>query len=677
MRNTLSSRRAIAALFSILVVALFASSANATPFGYFDSCTPSSVNAASTISGKGWAADPSTGAPVQRVEIRVDGTTVLNATLGSQRQDVVNAFGRSDYLNSGWTFSYSASGLSAGTHTFSAWAFTSSGSAQLSGTFSVTAAAPTPPLGYFDNCQPYSATPSSTMTGNGWAADQVFGAPVQRVEIRVDGVRVVNATLGAQRQDVANYYGRSDYLNSGWTFSWPVTGLSSGTHIFSAWAFNNSGQSAQLNLTYSITVSGGNSAPTSSLSSSSNSITLGQSITLTSTITDPDGNLSNQAVDISTDGTNYNSGWNNWSGQTAWNVSGGSATNTITYTPPSAGTYYFRSRGQDTAGLLSPFVYQTVTVSSVNHSPVTTISASASSSINGNSNSGSPPMLSVASGQTFTITSVTTDQDSNLITQQFDLSTDGGATWSLANSGNGRLWSGPATGSNTLSKLFGLGDGTYRFRAQGQDSAGAYSTYQYVDVRIGNAPAITTQPTSQTVSQGATVTFTVAASGSTPLSYQWRKNGTAISGATNTSLSLTNVQSTDAATYSCYVSNFVGSTTSNGATLTVNAPPPPPPAAPVITSPTTATGTAGSSFSYWITASNSPSSYSASGLPNGLSVNSTSGQISGTPAVAGTYPVTISATNAGGTGSATLTLNVGGATATPLPLGLNVHRPGN
>jgi hypothetical protein len=99
-----------------------------------------------------------------------------------------------------------------------------------------------------------------------------------------------------------------------------------------------------------------------------------------------------------------------------------------------------------------------------------------------------------------------------------------------------------------------------------------------------------------------------------------------------------------------------GGGTSNAQTFTINPP------APVITSPTTATGQVGVAFSYTITASNSPTSYNATGLPSGLTVNTSTGLISGTPAVgtdAGSpYSVTISATNAGGTGSATLTLTI-------------------
>ena len=73
-------------------------------------------------------------------------------------------------------------------------------------------------------------------------------------------------------------------------------------------------------------------------------------------------------------------------------------------------------------------------------------------------------------------------------------------------------------------------------------------------------------------------------------------------------------------------------------------------AAPVITSATFASGTVGSAFSYQTTASNSPTSFGATGLPAGLSVNA-AGLISGTPAAPGTTVAMLSATNSGGTGN--------------------------
>lgn len=77
---------------------------------------------------------------------------------------------------------------------------------------------------------------------------------------------------------------------------------------------------------------------------------------------------------------------------------------------------------------------------------------------------------------------------------------------------------------------------------------------------------------------------------------------------------------------------------------------------PVITSANTASGTSGQPFSYFITASSSPSSYGATGLPAGLTVNASTGEISGTFAGGGTSNATISATNASGTGSQVLTI---------------------
>ncbi len=70
----------------------------------------------------------------------------------------------------------------------------------------------------------------------------------------------------------------------------------------------------------------------------------------------------------------------------------------------------------------------------------------------------------------------------------------------------------------------------------------------------------------------------------------------------------------------------------------------------------TASGTVGVAFSFQIAASNSPTSFMASGLPDGLSLDTAKGVISGAPTAAGNYSVTIGSSNAGGAASATLTL---------------------
>src|SRR5262245_43401813 len=99
------------------------------------------------------------------------------------------------------------------------------------------------------------------------------------------------------------------------------------------------------------------------------------------------------------------------------------------------------------------------------------------------------------------------------------------------------------------------------------------------------APAITEQPKDVTGSVGGSVSFTVVATGSAPLSYQWQKmgsltwmnlpDGNGVSGATTDTLILSGIDTNDAAQYRVIVTNAAGSATSNAATLTVTTNQPP------------------------------------------------------------------------------------------------------
>jgi hypothetical protein len=128
------------------------------------------------------------------------------------------------------------------------------------------------------------------------------------------------------------------------------------------------------------------------------------------------------------------------------------------------------------------------------------------------------------------------------------------------------------------------GGTTYRFSVDGfnsNDGSGADNAGITLNLAFnsvgGTLPSITTQPANVTVNSGASASFTVAATGTEPFSYQWQLGGTAISGATSASYSIASATSAHAGNYSVVVTNAAGSVTSNTATLTVNTPAPPPP----------------------------------------------------------------------------------------------------
>lgn len=85
----------------------------------------------------------------------------------------------------------------------------------------------------------------------------------------------------------------------------------------------------------------------------------------------------------------------------------------------------------------------------------------------------------------------------------------------------------------------------------------------------GTAPAITTPPRSQRRVPGTNAVFTVTATGTAPLSYQWRKAATNLSGQTNSSLSFSNCSPADAGSFVVVVTNGFGSITSSPANLLI------------------------------------------------------------------------------------------------------------
>lgn len=118
--------------------------------------------------------------------------------------------------------------------------------------------------------------------------------------------------------------------------------------------------------------------------------------------------------------------------------------------------------------------------------------------------------------------------------------------------------------------------GEYTIFVQGVGSGGRGPQepirFSIVDSSPPELPTITRQPESQTVLAGGSVTFTAAASGTPTPTLQWRRDGQTIAGATNATLTVTNVRATDAGVYSVVATNPGGSQLSSAATLTVIAP---------------------------------------------------------------------------------------------------------
>jgi len=149
------------------------------------------------------------------------------------------------------------------------------------------------------------------------------------------------------------------------------------------------------------------------------------------------------------------------------------------------------------------------------------------------------------------------------------------------------------------------------------------------------APGFASQPASQTVTAGQTAMFSVMATGTSPITYQWQKNNANISGATATSYTTpTTVSGDNGATFRVVVTNSAGSATSNSATLTVTASPVGP---SITTQPANQTVTAGQTATFSVVAAGtSPLTYQW---------QKNNANISGATSASYTTPATVSGDN--------------------------------
>lgn len=172
---------------------------------------------------------------------------------------------------------------------------------------------------------------------------------------------------------------------------------------------------------------------------------------------------------------------------------------------------------------------------------------------------------------------------------------------------------------------------------------------------------------SATALVGQTVTISVTADGTTPFTYQWFLNGTAVSGATANPLVITNAQVTAAGTYTVSVTNSAGSATSNNAVLTMLAPP------VITTQPVSLVRAVGTAASFTVVATGNPAptyQWTKNGVTISGATNATYSIASVATTDAGIYACVVTSTV--GTGATAVSSSVTSANAT---LTVNVVAP--
>jgi hypothetical protein len=255
--------------------------------------------------------------------------------------------------------------------------------------------------------------------------------------------------------------------------------------------------------------------------------------------------------------------------------------------------------------------------------------------------------------------SITTQPASKTVTvgqtATFTVTATGTATLTYQWQKDGTAISGATSASYTTSATTTSDNGA-QFTVTVTNSLGNV-TSNAATLTVNAPPAITTQPTGQTVTVGQSATFTVTATGTATLTYQWKKNGSAISGATSASYTTPATTNSDSgAQFTVTVTNSVGNVTSNAATLTVNAPP------TITTQPASQTVTAGQTATFTVTATGT-ATLTYQWKKNGAAIIGASSASYTTPATTnsdGGAQFTVTVTNSVGnatSNAATLTVN--------------------
>ncbi|MGA7794823.1 MAG: immunoglobulin domain-containing protein, partial [Candidatus Acidiferrales bacterium] len=242
------------------------------------------------------------------------------------------------------------------------------------------------------------------------------------------------------------------------------------------------------------------------------------------------------------------------------------------------------------------------------------------------------------------------------------------ATFSVVASGSGTLtyqWKkggtaiGGATAASYTTPATTSGESGTQFTVVVTDSTGSVTSNPATLTVTASAvaPSITAQPANKTVTAGQTATFSVTATGTAPLTYQWKKNGTVIGGAASASYTTPATAASDNnAQFTVTVTNSVSSATSNAATLTVDVPP------SITTQPANRTVNAGQTATFSVVATGT-GTLTYQWKKNGAAIGGAAAASYTTPATAASdngasFTVTVTATSGSVTSNAaTLTVN--------------------
>ncbi len=257
---------------------------------------------------------------------------------------------------------------------------------------------------------------------------------------------------------------------------------------------------------------------------------------------------------------------------------GQTATFSVVASGTPAPTYQWRKNGVNISGATSSTYNKTNVQISDNGAVFTVVVTNSAGSV-----TSAGASLSVAIGPPMVTTTAVSGITTTSATGGGNVTSDGGtavtargvcwATTTNPTTANSLTSDGTGTGSFT-SAITGLTPGTlYYVRSYATNSEGT-SYGSQVSFTAHIAPSITTQPVNQTKIVSQTATFSVVAVGTPTPTYQWRKDGVSISGATSATYNKTNVQvGDDGAVFTVAVTNSAGSVTSDGATLSVSSAP--------------------------------------------------------------------------------------------------------